>query len=83
VQTKGEMLLHHDLFEIQKWSLNSPREIGPRGQFTIVCCLTGKLRCTDIELAPGEFFLVPAELRDRQLRPLRLGTSLLRVTIPG
>jgi mannose-6-phosphate isomerase len=81
VQTEAEVLLHHDLFEIQKWNLDSPREIAPWGQFAIVYCLTGKLRCADVELGPGESFLIPAELRDRQLRPLRSETSLLRVTI--
>jgi mannose-6-phosphate isomerase len=83
VQTEGEMLLHHDLFEIQKWSLNSPREIGPRGQFTIVCCLTGKLRCADVEVGPGECFLIPARLQDRSVEPAKKATSLLRITIPN
>ena len=79
---EGEVLLRHDLFEIRKWKLNSPREIAPRGQFAIACCLTGSLRCVDVELRPGEFFLVPAQLRDRQVHPRTDGTSLLRVTIP-
>jgi hypothetical protein len=29
-----------------------------------------------------EFFLVPAQLEDRQLKPQSEGTSMLRVTIP-
>jgi mannose-6-phosphate isomerase len=82
VQTEGELLLRHDLFEIQKWNLNSRREIAPSGQFAIVCCLTGKLRCADIELGPGEFFLIPAQLEDRNVEPVKKATLLLRVTIP-
>jgi len=82
VQAKGEELVRHELFEVEKWNLDAPREVAPDGQFAIVCCLTGKLRCVDVDLAPGEFFLVPAELPDRQLKSLERHTSLLRVTIP-
>jgi mannose-6-phosphate isomerase len=79
---EDELLLRHNLFEIQKWTLDSPRQIAPRGQFAIACCLTGSLRCAGVNLAPGEFFLIPALLQDRQLYPRTDGTSLLRVTIP-
>lgn len=79
---EGEVLLRDNLFEIQKWTLDSPREIAPRGQFAIVCCLIGSLRCAGVNLAPGEFFLIPAQLQDRQARPRIEGTSLLQVTIP-
>lgn len=80
---EGELLLRHKLFEIQKWNLDSPREVTVPGQFAIVCCLSGALRCADVGLTPGEFFLVPAQLRDRQLHPQAERTTLLRVTIPG
>ena len=79
---EGELLLRHDLFEVQKWNLDSPREVAPRGQFAIACCLTGSVRCLDVKLRPGEFFLIPAQLHDRELHPQTEGTSLLRVTIP-
>jgi mannose-6-phosphate isomerase len=82
LNAEGELLLRHDLFEIQKWHLDSPREIAPRGQFAIACCLSGSVRCVDVELGPGEFFLVPAQLQDRYVRPQIEGTSLLQVTIP-
>jgi mannose-6-phosphate isomerase len=82
VQPKGELLIRHKLFEIQKWKLDKPREVAPPGQFAIIFCLSGSLRCADVDLARGEFFLVPASLQDRQLRPGESGTSLLRVTIP-
>jgi mannose-6-phosphate isomerase len=82
LQPEGELLLRHDLFEIQKWNLDSPREIAARGQFAIACCLTGSFRCAELNLAPGEFFLIPAQLQDRQLHPRTEGTTLLRVTIP-
>lgn len=82
IEPKGKLLIRNKLFEIQKWNLGSPRESTPLGQFAIVCCLTGQLACVNVDLAPGEFFLVPAQLQDRQLKPLAARTTLLRVTIP-
>ena len=82
IEPNGELLIRHKLFEIQRWNLDSPRDVTPLGQFAIVCCLTGQLVCANVDLAPGEFFLVPAQLPDRQLKPLAAQTSLLRVTIP-
>jgi mannose-6-phosphate isomerase len=82
VQPEGELLLRDNLFEIQKWNINSPREIAPRGQFAITCCLTGYVRCARVDFSPGEFFLVPAQLQDRQLHPQDKRTTLLRITIP-
>ena len=80
---EGELLLHHKLFEIQKWNLDSPREVAPRGQFAITCCLTASIHCAGVDLKPGEFFLIPAQLQDRRLHPQAERTTLLRVTIPG
>jgi mannose-6-phosphate isomerase len=82
LQGEGELLLRHDLFEIQRWHLDSAREVVPHGQFAIVCSLSGKVSCANVDLALGEFFLVPAQLQERQLKPLDAQTSLLRVTIP-
>jgi mannose-6-phosphate isomerase len=82
VEPWGEVLVREDLFEVQKWKLDSSREIVPLGQFAIVCCLTGALQCADVDLAPGEFFLISALLQERRLEPLREATSLLRITIP-
>jgi mannose-6-phosphate isomerase len=81
VEAKGELLVKDELFELQKWNLDSPREVTPPGQFAIVCCLSGSLGCADVDLRPGEFFLVPASLQDRQLNPRVDGTTLLRITI--
>src|SRR5438132_6025941 len=83
IEPKGEVLIKHERFEIEKWNLDSSRGIAPLGQFAIVCCLTGSLRCASVDLAPGGFFLVPAALETRQLQPQSEGTSLLRITIPN
>jgi mannose-6-phosphate isomerase len=82
IEPNGDLLIRHKLFEIQRWNLDSPRDVTPLGQFAIVSCLTGQLACANANLAPGEFFLVPAQLHDRQLKPLAAQTSLLRVIIP-
>ena len=82
LNAEGELLLSHKLFEIQKWNLDSPREVAPPGQFAIVCCLQGSLCCGDTDLSAGEFCLVQASLPDRRLQPQTTGTSLLRITIP-
>jgi mannose-6-phosphate isomerase len=82
LEPRGELLVRHELFEVQKWNLTAPREISSRGQFVIVCCLSGSLSCGNADLSPGEFFLVPASLQDQQLQPRRKETSLLRITIP-
>jgi mannose-6-phosphate isomerase len=82
IEPNRELLIRHKLFEIQRWNLDSPRESARLEQFAVVCCLTGQIACADVDLAPGEFFLVPAQLQDRQLKPLAEQTSLLRITIP-
>src|SRR6185503_1238181 len=82
VTPDGELLVRNPLFEIQKWSLDSPRQVSPPEQFAIVCCLTGSVGCAEVELRPGGFLLVPAAANDRELKPLKTGTTLLRVTIP-
>jgi len=82
IQSEDDLLICDRLFEIRKWNLDEAREAAPPRQFAIVCCLTGNLSCGDATLAPGEFFLVPAHLEDRQLKPLAPDTTLLRVTIP-
>ena len=82
IQSEGELLISHSLFEIRKWNLDEAREAVPLGQFAIVCCLTGKLSCANAKLVAGEVFLIPAHFELRQLKPLAADTSLLRVTMP-
>ena len=82
VKPEGELLFRHELFEIQKWDLTAPREIAPAGQFAVVFCLNGALRCGDVDLRVGAFLVVPASLQDRQISPREAGATLLRITIP-
>jgi mannose-6-phosphate isomerase len=79
----GESLVRNELFEIEKWNLAAEREITEPGRFAIVVCLTGAIECAGRRFRPGDFFLVPAQLKDRLLRPVEAETSLLKVTLPS
>src|SRR6266480_1036199 len=52
IDSKGETLVKHELFEVQKWNLDASREIIEPGHFAIVCCLTGGIRLVDLDLRP-------------------------------
>jgi mannose-6-phosphate isomerase len=82
LRPEGETLVRHDTFAVDKWVLEADREIAEPGRFAIGACLTGELSCAGREFKPGEFFLVPATLEDRLVRPLSSNVSLLRVTLP-
>jgi mannose-6-phosphate isomerase len=82
LRPKDESLVKHELFEIDKWEIEREREIAGRGRFAIVVCLTGELECAGRRFKPGDFFLVPAELENRSVRPVGEDASLLRVTMP-
>ena len=82
LKQEGELLVRQPFFEIEKWLLQEEREIAPSGRFAIVVCLTGGIECAGSRFKPGDFFVVPAELEDRLVRPAAENVSLLRVTIP-
>ncbi|MDP9099841.1 MAG: class I mannose-6-phosphate isomerase [Verrucomicrobiota bacterium] len=82
LRPKDESLVKNELFEIDKWEIEREREIADRGRFAIVVCLTGELECAGRQFKAGDFFLVPAELNDREVRPIGECASLLRVTMP-
>jgi mannose-6-phosphate isomerase len=82
LRPEGEALVRHESFEIDKWILETDREIAERGRFAIVVCLTGEMECGGRRFKPGDFFLVPAQLEDRVVRPVGEDVSLLRVMMP-
>jgi mannose-6-phosphate isomerase len=82
LQPKGESLVRHDIFHVDKWDLRVERELVGAGRFAIVVCLTGQIDCAGRQFNPGDFFLMPAQLNDRAIRPLSSDVSLLRVTLP-
>ena len=83
LRPKGEPLVRHESFEIDKWDLRKDREIAETGRFAIAVCLTGKIECGDRQFKAADFFLVPAQQPDRLVRPLEAETSLLKVTLPS
>jgi mannose-6-phosphate isomerase len=83
LQAEGEALVRNELFEIEKWDLEEDREVAAPGRFAIVACLTGELECAGRRFKPGDFFLVPADLEERMVRPIDGEGSVLRVTAPS
>lgn len=83
LEPKGESLVRHELFKVDKWDLEKDREIAESGRFAIVVCLTGTIECAGLQFTPGDFFLVPAQQPDRIVRAGEGQTSLLRVTMPS
>ena len=79
IRPDGELLVTNALFALEKWALTKERSASPAGSFVIVVCLTGKIDCAGVEAGPGEFFLIPASLSERALRPVAPETTLLRI----
>lgn len=83
IKPEGETLVVNELFEVQKWTIDAPREIIGRGHFAIVCLLEGAADCAGVHLQPGELCLVAAQSTERIIGPLSQRVSLLRIAIPG
>jgi mannose-6-phosphate isomerase len=81
VDPDREALVSHSLFHIERWTLEASRQVAPPRHFAIVCCLSGKVECAGLQIAPGEFFLAPAALEDRQVHAAAKNTSLLQITL--
>jgi len=79
---EGNPLVKCDYFEIERWTLDAPREAAPAGDFAVMTCLSGKVACAGETYGPGHFFLIPATLEDRVLAPAAPGTTVLRTRIP-
>ena len=82
IEPRGETLVSDSVFVVEKWDLISEREAAPPGKFAILLCLDGEIDCAGLKFKPGDFFLVPAALQDRNLHPRDAGTSLLRTMLP-
>jgi mannose-6-phosphate isomerase len=79
---EGETIVSHELFAIERWELQTSREVAPRGSFAIVFCLKGSISCRESRFHPGDFFLLPANAVSRSVESTALDSSLLRITIP-
>src|SRR6266700_6014777 len=82
IQPRGETLVSDSAFVVEKWDLSSEREAAPPGKFAILLCLDGEIDCAGLKFKPGDFFLIPATLQDRNLHPRGADISLLRTMLP-
>ena len=82
IQSRGETLVRDSVFVVEKWDLISEREAAPPGKFAIILCLDGEIDCAGLKFKPGDFFLIPAALQDRNLHPRGADISLLRTMLP-
>jgi mannose-6-phosphate isomerase len=79
---RGDLLVESDYFRVERWNLDAPREAAPAGEFAIFTCLNGVVECAGERFKAGDFFLVPAKLEARAIKPQSGSASLLRTTIP-
>ena len=79
---ESDPLVQCEYFKIDRWTLDSPREVAPAGDFAVVTCLSGQVTCEGETFGPGQFFLVPATLEDRTIKAAAPDTTVLRTTIP-
>ena len=79
---RGETIVDCTHFRVEKWDLTETREAAKAGEFAIFTVLTGAVKSGELEFQPGEFFLVPARMENREIAPVAGGASVLRTTIP-
>jgi len=82
IAANNESIISHDLFSIDRWQIDSGRELAPPGTFAISCCLSGELECGGSLFRAGEFFLLPAKAANRVVRNVGSSSELLRITVP-
>ncbi len=82
VEPRGESVVACEYFAVEKWTLTQPRHADGPG-FAVFTVIAGRLECAGREFTMGDFFLIPATLADRELKPLEDGTIALRTTIPA
>jgi len=79
---ESDPLVRCEYFQVERWTLDAPREAAPFGDFAVMTCLSGKVSCAGETFGPGQFFLIPATLEDRTITPETPGAKVLRTTIP-
>jgi mannose-6-phosphate isomerase len=82
IRPKGETLVQCPHFVVEKWTLERPRVANVEPAFSLFVCLSGAIGLGGFCLAPGAFFLIPANGATTELLPAAPQTSVLRVTLP-
>jgi mannose-6-phosphate isomerase len=70
-------------FELERWTVRTPRPAAPPGEMAILCVISGDAALADIKLGPGDLALVPAGAEPPRVGPAGGGrVELLRVMLP-
>jgi mannose-6-phosphate isomerase len=80
-EPQAELLTECTFFSVERWDMSGPRS-DPGSGFSVWLVLEGEIACAGGRFSPGQFFLMPASMEDRELRPGPSGASALRTTIP-
>lgn len=75
--TTGETLVSCEYFRVDQWHLTGPRR-DAEATGSIFTVVEGAVLCGQREFHRGDFFLLPASARDRDLTPLTPSATLLR-----
>jgi len=80
---RGNMVVESDYFHVERVELKDSIEAVPKGKFAIFTCLSGAVECGGFHFSPGDFFLLPATMENREIHSTKADTTLLRTTIPS
>ncbi len=78
---KGECLVDCEHFRVERWDLAGPRADTTRGA-AIFTVLAGEISCPERTFHRGDFFLLPAGAKEREVRPQGRAARVLRTTLP-
>jgi mannose-6-phosphate isomerase len=85
IDPDGELLIECEAFRVERWFLKEAisRHAAPDGEFAIVCCLSGCVRCAGVELGPGHFALVCADTPQAVIAAEGGNAVALQITLPS
>jgi hypothetical protein len=76
----GELLVECEHFRVDKWTLEVPRT-WDGGRFAVFTVISGAVECAGRAFMPGDFFLVPPTMEEREIKPTQPGSTVLRTMI--
>lgn len=79
VAADGEALVHNEVFEVDRWSLDAARPAAPDGECAVLVALDGDVSCGGERFSAGQFFLVTAAAAAREVAPADDAMSALTV----
>lgn len=73
---------HCPFFDVEKITLDSPRDVRPAGRFALVAVTEGPVLCGRTSFGKGQFFIVPAHGANLELTPENGTAQILLTTLP-